>query len=104
MQDLSALAENSLWVTSQHGGTTSDRSTAFAAPGTPSPGADVAQEPFVRPADHERQTLKDGSEPPDPSPFTEELAGWTRTAGRSYPNTDGPAGTVAALRNSNPGR
>jgi hypothetical protein len=102
--DLSHLAENSLWPTSQHSGTVSDRSVAHAAPGTPSLGGDVAPQPFTQPRDHERQTLKDGNEPPNPSPFTEELAGWARTAGRSYPNTGGPQETRQALLNSNPRR
>jgi hypothetical protein len=72
--DLSDLAADSVWATSQHAGTTSDRSAALAAPGTPSPGADPAPEPFVRPIDRRAQQLTtDGQDGEPVGPIA-----WTR--------------------------
>lgn len=64
--DLSHLAQNSLWVTSQlSGGRPADSSAAFAPPGSPSLGADqvdVDQQPFTVPIVHERTVLEDGND------------------------------------------
>src|SRR5947209_1525927 len=102
MQDLSYLAENSPWPTSQlSGGRPADPSVAHTAPGSSSAGADeddLDQQPLTVPAVHERTTLNDGNEAPNPHRFTEDGGdAWRRTAGRSFVNTHGPEGTRQAL-------
>jgi hypothetical protein len=65
-QDLSHLAQNSLWATNQHSGNRpSDPAVAHTAPGTPSPSvdeADVSPQPFVQPVDHQRSVVTDGQD------------------------------------------
>jgi hypothetical protein len=84
VQDLSHLAENSIWATSQHSGNRpSDNSTAMTAPGTPSPAVDtgdVSPQPFVQPAGHERTTVTDGNEPTNSTPYNRaDGTPWTET-------------------------
>ena len=96
MDDLSHLADNSMWATSQHAGNRpSDASSAMTAPGTASPsvdesddspaggGGDVDMQPFVQTTDYHTPVLRgpDGSHVhPDNAdrsdPYTEESGGW----------------------------
>ena len=67
--DLSHLADDSMWATSQlSGGRPADPSAALTAPGTSSLGADqmdVDDQPFVRPIDRRAQQLTtDGEDGP----------------------------------------
>jgi hypothetical protein len=61
VKDLSDLAADSIWATSQlSGGRPADPAAAMTAPGTPSLGADqmdVDPQPFVRPIDRRAEQL-----------------------------------------------
>ena len=85
MQNLSGLAVNSMWITSQEGGNlTHDNSGAMTAPGsapaTPMPPAVQQADPVVRPADHARTVLvPDGPRGGQPSPVP-----WTQADGSPW--------------------
>lgn len=69
MQNLSGLAVNSMWITSQEGGNlTHDNSGAMTAPGsapaTPMPPAVQQADPVVHPLDHARTVLTPGNDAP----------------------------------------
>lgn len=123
MQDLSNLFPDgpvaALVPSNQHSGNRpSDQSAAQSAQGSPSPsvdegpggvagGDDVARPPFASAADHARSVITDGNEPPNPTPYTrdDDGSGWLGSGSvRMYPNRNGPDGTAAALRASNPAR
>lgn len=63
VEDLSHLAADSLWPTSQHAGNRPSANSAMTAPGTASPAVDtgdITGEPFVVPEDHQRTTIVSG--------------------------------------------
>lgn len=107
MQDLSAMAADSMWATSQHAGNRpSDMSVAMTATGSPSPSVDetaggvagtddVAGQPFVVPAAHARTVLHPGGEPAGASVWRQADGTPWRDAqpdisGGNAPSTDWP--------------
>jgi hypothetical protein len=104
MIDLSHLLGDPISALVPTGQATADQrgNQAQTAPGSvpAAPHADNPA-PVVEAIAHTETALKDGHDTGlDGGPPMLKM----RTAGRSYPNMNGPEGTAAALRNSNPAR